>query len=129
MISPTELPTMPRTKVLIIDDEPDLCLLLKAYFSQKKDWEVHISHSLETGFKDLDSLLPDLLFLDNNLPDGTGWKHAPELAKKYPEMEIAMISAFHPHRPEMPLHSRYVILEKPISFSDLDQQLQVLQNA
>lgn len=119
---------MSRTKVLIIDDEPDLCLLLKAYFS-RKNWEVHVSHSLESGFQDLESLHPNLLFLDNNLPDGSGWKHAPELANRFPEMEIAMISAFHPRHPEMPRHARYIIMEKPISFSDLDRELTGLSNS
>lgn len=117
---------MQKTKVLIIDDEPDLCLLLKAYFS-RKNCEVYISHSLETGLDHLESILPQILFLDNNLPDGTGWAHAPALANRYPNMEIAMISAFHPNRPEMPEHARFTILEKPISFSDLDKHIDLPQ--
>jgi DNA-binding response OmpR family regulator len=109
-----------KGKVLIIDDEIDLCLLLKSYFL-RKNFEVYLSHTLEEGVSFLKSLQPNIVFLDNNLPDGTGWSVAPALAKEYPDMYINMISAFHPNRPEMPPSAKFSIIEKPISFSDLDQ--------
>lgn len=64
-----------RLKVLIIDDEEDLCLLIKTYLS-RKDCEVFTAYSLSEGLKKLNDLLPDILFLDNNLPDGLGWEAA-----------------------------------------------------
>src|SRR3954469_10826555 len=111
-----------KVKVLIIDDEIDLCLLLKSYFL-RKNYEVYLSHTLEEGVSFLRSLRPDMIFLDNNLPDGTGWSVAPLLAEQYPHMYINMISAFHPSQPQMPPAAKYSIIEKPISFSDLDRQL------
>lgn len=111
-----------RRKVLIIDDEIDLCLLLKGYFL-RKNYEVYLSHTLEEGLSFLRSLQPDIVFLDNNLPDGLGWSIAPGLAKEYPDMHINMISAFHPQKPDMPDTANYSIIEKPISLSDLDKQL------
>lgn len=111
-----------RRKVLIIDDEIDLCLLLKSYFV-RKNYEVYLSHTLEEGLSFLKSLRPNILFLDNNLPDGIGWNMAPEIAETYPDIYINMISAFHPAKPQMPATAKYSIIEKPISFSDLDKQL------
>ena len=111
-----------RKKVLIIDDEIDLCLLLKSYFI-RKNYDVYLSHTLEDGLSFLKTLKPHVLFLDNNLPDGIGWNAAPDIARKYPDIYINMISAFHPNAPAMPKNAKYSIIEKPISFSDLDKQL------
>ena len=110
-----------RRKVLIIDDEIDLCLLLKSYFL-RKGYEVYLSHTLGEGISFLKTLRPDILFLDNNLPDGVGWSAAPELARENPGMFINLISAYHPDKPAMPEDSHYKVIEKPISLSDLDAQ-------
>jgi DNA-binding NtrC family response regulator len=111
-----------RRKVLIIDDEIDLCLLLKSYFV-RKNYEVYLSHTLEEGLSFIKSLNPNIIFLDNNLPDGIGWNVAPDIATSHPDTYINMISAFHPVKPQMPADAKYSVIEKPISFSDLDRQL------
>ena len=108
-------------KILIIDDETDLCLLLKEYFL-RKSYEVIISHTLKDGGVQLSSHRPDILFLDNNLPDGTGWQNAPSYAASYPNTYIVLISAFHPSLPEMPANAKYRVIEKPIGMADLDKQ-------
>lgn len=107
-------------KVLIIDDEIDLCLLLKSYFL-RKDYEVYVSHTLTTGIQQLNESIPDILFIDNNLPDGTGWEVVPSIAVKYPEISFYLLSAFHPTPPKMPLPATCHIIEKPVSFSELDK--------
>lgn len=112
-------------KVLIIDDEIDLCLLLKGYFL-RKNYEVHISHNLEEGLATLENIQPDILFIDNNLPDGAGWESVPKLATDHPDTFICLVSAFHPNPPQMPAGARYIIIEKPIGLNDLDQQFSSL---
>ena len=107
-------------KVLIIDDEIDLCLLLKSYF-QRVGHSVSISNSLEDGMRTIDEVQPDILFLDNNLSDGLGWKMAPAIILRHPDMEIYFISAYHPNVPAMPESARFHVIEKPISFADLDR--------
>ena len=54
---------MTRKKVLIIDDEVDLCLLMKTYFL-RKNYEVYIAHTLADGMSRLNELVPDFLFID-----------------------------------------------------------------
>ncbi|RYD58144.1 MAG: response regulator [Sphingobacteriales bacterium] len=115
-----------RKKVLIIDDEIDLCLLLKGYFL-RKNYEVYLSHTLTEGVSFMKTLQPDIVFLDNNLPDGLGWGMAPQLAAQYPSTYINLISAFHPVKPEMPANARFSVIEKPISLTDLDRQLSEVQ--
>ena len=107
-------------KVLIIDDEIDLCLLLKSYF-QRVGHTVSLSNSLEDGLRTIDEVRPDILFLDNNLSDGLGWKMAPDIIARHPDTEIYFISAYHPNVPMMPEFARFHVIEKPISFADLDR--------
>lgn len=109
-------------KILIIDDETDLCLLLKDYFVRRQ-YDVFLSHTLEEGKQLLVAEQPDILFLDNNLPDGIGWSTAPSIAESHPSTYIVLVSAFHPEIPAMPQNTRYKVLEKPISIADLDTQL------
>jgi DNA-binding NtrC family response regulator len=110
-----------RRKVLIIDDEIDLCHLLKSYFL-RKNYEVYLSHTLEQGISFLKTLQPDVVFLDNNLPDGTGWNIAPVILKEHPDVYLNLISAFHPVLPELPQGAKFNLIEKPISLTDLDRQ-------
>lgn len=112
---------MHQGKVLIIDDEIDLCHLLKSYFI-RKNYEVYLSHTLEQGVSFLKSLNPDIVFLDNNLPDGVGWSIAPTIVKEHPDIYLNLISAYHPIMPEMPGNAKINVIEKPISLTDLDKQ-------
>ena len=106
-------------KILIIDDEKDLCLLLKDYLT-RNNYSVLIAHTLREGLQQLKTFLPDFLLLDNNLPDGAGWNAAPQIALDYPELFILFISAFRFLAPEMPHGAEYAVIEKPIRFADLD---------
>jgi len=111
-------------KALIIDDEVDLCLLLKSYL-QRKGFQVSIAHTLSDGLHKLAENNPQILFLDNNLPDGLGWVEAPQIADSHPSIHQFLISAYHPQIPQMPINSRFTVLEKPISFSDLEGEISI----
>lgn len=110
-------------RVLIVDDEVDLCMLLKQFLT-KKNYEVHIAHTLSDGINKLNVVRPDTLMLDNNLPDGMGWDLADEIHKKYPEMNITLLSAYqlakdYKHK----LDSSINYLEKPISLKDIEKYI------
>lgn len=109
----------PLKKILIVDDEEDLCLLMKIYFTRKM-YEVNIANTLTDGLRQLEKWHPDILFLDNNLPDGLGWEKAPELLDHYPELIIHLISAFHPNIPEHHEKDRLHVIEKPFSQQQLN---------
>lgn len=106
-------------KVLIVDDEIDLCLLLKSYF-QRKGYETAIAYTLTSGIDQLRTFSPDILFLDNNLADGLGWSMAPAIMHSSPQLKVFLISAFHP---SLPPSIDVTVIEKPISFADLDEKL------
>ena len=108
-----------RKKVLIIDDEVDLCLLMKSYFL-RKNYEVYIAHTLADGMKRLNEVIPDYLFIDYNLPDGLGWDKLPDMFSKHPNVHFHLISAFRPAMPSNLDGSKLTIWEKPISLKALD---------
>ncbi|TCZ69580.1 response regulator [Flaviaesturariibacter aridisoli] len=108
-----------RKKVLIIDDEVDLCLLMKSYFL-RKNYEVYIAHTLNDGVQRLDEIIPDYLFIDYNLPDGLGWDKLPEMYRKHPAINYHLISAFRPTIPPDLDEAKLTIWEKPISLKALD---------
>jgi len=110
--------TRERLKVLIIDDEKDLCLLIKAYLS-RKNCDVHTAYTLADGLSQVDQFLPDILFLDNNLPDGLGWENAETIIKTHPHIKLHLLSAFNPPQIKEGIPVTRV-WEKPISLRDLD---------
>jgi two-component system, OmpR family, response regulator len=115
-------PTMsPKKKVLIIDDEVDLCLLLKTYLN-RRNYDVYYSHTLQEGMNQFKQVVPDILFLDNNLPDGIGWEKAAGLLEQYPGLQVHLISAYQPNTPET-IKSSFKVWEKPLTLKDLDKYM------
>ena len=106
----------PAKKMVLIEDEEDLRQIVSSFF-RNNGWEVYEFGTLTEGIPALDLLRPNVLFLDNNLPDGEGWEKAPDLARKFPEMLTNLVSGFHPAPPPMPEGARFRILEKPFSFA------------
>lgn len=108
-----------KKKILIVDDEPDLCLLLKSYFI-KKDYEVISASTLQEGIAQMKVFIPDILFLDNNLPDGIGWNKVESFLQVNPALRLFLMSGYPPTFPDNPGFS-YEVLTKPISFVDLEK--------
>ena len=60
-----------KHRVLVIDDERDLCSLILRILSEA-DYETDCAHTLAEGIKKWEDWQPAIVLLDNNLPDGTG---------------------------------------------------------
>src|ERR1700730_6377963 len=113
----------PRVKrVLIIDDETDFCLLLKAYLT-RLNYDVYYSNTLTAGIEEAKKINPSIIFLDNNLPDGLGWERAMYFLEQYPSAQLNLISAYHPELPNVKVTPSLKIWEKPISLSELENYL------
>jgi two-component system OmpR family response regulator len=109
-------------RVLIIDDETDFCLLMKNYFI-RKNYEVYIYHTLSEGMRNLEVIKPDIIFLDNNLPDGLGWEKTEYITQHFPNTRINLISAYQYDHTLANKLNTVRIWEKPISLTDLNQYL------
>jgi len=79
-------------KVLIVDDELDICYLLSSMLKQR-NFRTGFVNSLSDAVIALQTDTPSLLFLDNHLPDGFGLDFIPYVKKNYPEMKVVMITA------------------------------------
>jgi len=84
---------MKNEQILIIDDEVDICFLVSGML-RKKNFHVAYAHSLEEGFIKLKNLKPSILFLDINLPDGSGLEAIKSIKQITPDVRILMISAY-----------------------------------
>ncbi|MES2332554.1 MAG: response regulator [Bacteroidota bacterium] len=112
-----------QRKILIIDDEEDLCMMIVQYLVHK-DYTVEYAHTLENGMRKLNDMHPDTLLLDNNLPDGLGWKEADKIQRLYPEMQITLISANEATPYSIMAYGiGFRKMEKPITFKTLDTYL------
>ena len=108
---------MLKLKVLIIDDEVDYCRILENYF-KRKSYEVFLSFILKDGLAQIDQLKPDILILDNNLPDGIGILKINEF-KKYCK-QIIVISAMSNLNDQAIEAGADHFFMKPLSFKDFD---------
>ncbi len=79
-------------KALIVDDEIDICYLLSSILRQKKV-ETSFVNNLADAARFLDGEKPDILFLDNYLPDGRGIEFIQHIRQLYPSIYVVMITA------------------------------------
>ncbi|MEO5570440.1 MAG: response regulator [Bacteroidia bacterium] len=113
---------MKINSALIIDDEQDICLLLKNFLKKKTD-QVSYSTTLKEGFSKFKQLNPDLLILDHNLPDGHGIDNIKKFKKENKSLFIVVISAMSNLKSSALEKGADYFLEKPISFSKLNELL------
>jgi DNA-binding response OmpR family regulator len=114
---------MRNSKILIIDDEKDYCMIMKSYLLARK-YEVFLAYTLKEGLKVLEETRPDILLLDNNLPDGKGKDYIDSIVKEFPSLKLYLISAYHQKTDFLEPHENVTIWEKPILLSLLDKTFQ-----
>ena len=81
-----------KPQALIIDDETDICYLLKSILSLK-NFETAYATTLEEGERYLKQHDPVVIFLDNHLPDGFGIDTIRHFKTQYPFSKIVMLTA------------------------------------
>lgn len=115
---------MSRKKIVIIDDEEDLCHLMKTYFLELNH-DVFLANTLGSGLSLIREVSPDVVFIDNNLPDGLGWEKMAFLMEEYPDCKINLISAYEHVPPDLKERSSHTvnILEKPLRLNTLKDYL------
>lgn len=111
---------MKGKKVLVIDDEVDFGILMKSFF-QPKHYEVYVAHTIAEGMKILEDVKPDVIFLDNQLPDGYGWGKTEYILLHHPQSALNLISAL-----DVPVTSAsgFRILHKPLLKDELIRMFQ-----
>ena len=82
---------MAMEKVLVVDDNQDICNVLRLYL-EKEGYTVMISNDGEEAVTKFNTLHPDIVLLDVMLPGMDGWQVCREIRKKS-NVPIIMITA------------------------------------
>ncbi len=123
--------TIPGTKTkkaLIIEDEGDMCLLLNIMLT---DTEVDLDHvkNLKAAQEYLDAEQPNVVILDNKLPDGFGVDFISYIKQNNPATKIIMISGYDLSVEDVALENGAdVFLQKPFTKDKLFKSMMGLVN-
>src|SRR3954453_10911210 len=122
----TNMPTAKSKKVLIVEDEGDMCLILNIILNSN-DVELDHVKNLAAAEAYLQKEQPSLVLLDNKLPDGYGVDFIPALKKNYPSVKVAMISGYDGSVEDIALHNGAdTYIKKPFTRKQLSNSVQSL---
>jgi DNA-binding response OmpR family regulator len=79
-------------EALIVEDEIDICFLLTGIL-RKRNMQTAFVNTIHDARHLLSRLHPSIVFLDNNLPDGSGVDFIQQVKDCHPLVRIVMITA------------------------------------
>ncbi len=82
---------MTQTKILVVDDDKNICELLRLYL-EKEGYSVKLAFDGREGLDAFEKFNPDLVLLDVMMPSIDGWQVCREI-RKTSECPIIMITA------------------------------------
>lgn len=116
------------TRILIIEDEGDMCLLLNIMLDAKGMELDHVK-TLAAAEEYLQKEQPAVVILDNRLPDGFGIDFIPQLKKNYPAIKVIAISGVDGAARDVALENgAEVFLEKPFTRGQVFEAITKLLN-
>ena len=81
------------SKILIIDDDQDICALLTRFLN-KKDYEAHAAGTAKLGLAKLKKIDFDLVVCDFKLPDADGLELIKAIKSSRPNTQIILITGY-----------------------------------
>jgi DNA-binding NtrC family response regulator len=125
---PAKTETTKTKKVLIVEDEGDICLILNIML-QEKDMELDHVNSLASAMSYFRKEQPAVVILDNKLPDGWGVDFASYVKANYPDTKIIMITGFSDAVKDVALQNGVdSFIQKPFTRDQIYQSVQELAN-
>ena len=107
-------------KILIVDDEKDMCWLLSEALSKRK-YKVTTASTGKEGINQIKKETPDLVFLDLKLPDIDGIKILPRIKKINSKIVVCIITAY--GTPDLQKEAMnkgaFYFLDKPFSIKEI----------
>lgn len=80
-------------KILIIDDEVDICLLLRRFLS-RNGYEVAMAHTGKDGIQLLNDFVPDAVMCDFKLGDMSGEEILTTIKSRFPTLPVIIITGY-----------------------------------
>jgi two-component system OmpR family response regulator len=127
-MSQTTVQKTDAKKILIIEDEGDMCLILNIMLTGK---EMELDHvkNLAAAKEYLNNEQPSVIILDNKLPDGMGVDFISFVKQKHPDVKIVMISGYSDAAKDIALdNGADKFLEKPFTKESLYKSVKELLN-
>jgi len=125
MSNTTTLKRKVAKKVLVVEDEGEMGLLLNLILSER-NFELDYVNNLLSADEYLQKKQPSIIILDNKLPDGFGVDFISYIKKKYPSIKIIMISGFASVRDVALENGADMFFEKPFSKDELYNSIEEL---
>lgn len=116
-------------KVLIIDDEVDICYFLSRNLNRNNYFASYVN-TLKDAEAALKIQSPTIILLDNHLPDGLGIDFAQQAKINHPNLKIVMITAHDTPRDRNIASKKGVdiFLSKPFMMSDIFGAIDSIKN-
>jgi DNA-binding NtrC family response regulator len=113
-------------KILIIEDEGEMCLVLNILLNGK-DLDLDHVQNLKAAKEYLEKEKPSVVILDNKLPDGFGVDFISYIKANYPYIKIIMISGFDASAGDVAIENGAdFFLEKPFTKTQLFDAIMAL---
>lgn len=118
------------TTVLVVDDSKVSRLLSRQYILQRHpDWTIAEAASGEEAIDKLETVTPDLILLDLNMPGMGGLAAVDKIQAKCPSARITLLTANVQDATRDKAHALGIgFAEKPITEARIDQVIAVLEN-
>lgn len=81
-----------KKKLLLVDDEVEICEFLKSFF-EDRDYQVATAHSGFQAIEQVESFKPDVVLLDIQMPEMDGLNALRKIKEKYPRVKVIMVTA------------------------------------
>ncbi len=79
-------------KLLIVDDEVEICDFLKSFF-EERSFDVRTASSGQAALEVVDQFKPQVILLDIKMPGMDGIQVLGSVKKKYPKTKVIMVTA------------------------------------
>ena len=103
-------------KILVIDDSSTIRRFFEIVL-KKTEYEFDFAENGVKGIDKIKNFLPDVIFLDANMPELDGWEVLKYIRNNNPQIYVVMMTADEEIPDTVKLNS---ILKKPFQMSDLN---------
>jgi DNA-binding response OmpR family regulator len=112
-------------KILVVDDEIEICLLVTRYL-KKMGFDATYAQSISEALAKTSTQSYDLLFIDLNLTDGSGYDLIHILQESNISAKIITISAYDSERQKALQKGATLFMAKPFTKKSISESLEKL---